>query len=473
LKTRTLRWRLILFSWSLAFGTALLLTVLLHARTRRQLLQQLERNLESRFAEVVIVLQSGQSYPTLQEFLHIETTNAPTYFYDIRDAQGRSVAISENLGGFELPQPAWRPEEDAAAVEFRTVANPVSPRTDRIRLRSQRVRITPPGRDPATVVVQTAVTLGAFEHTMRGTLREALLIAAGGLVGVFFLLWFVTTRALQPVAAITRKASQITATNVRERLPQAGRGDELDELARVLNDMLDRLGGSLRQMEQFSSDAAHQLRTPLTRIRGELDLVLRCDVPGPSRSQLERVQEEIEGMSRLCGRLLLLARLDQQAGNAGVCDERVDLGEMVSEVLEQMTPLAQDRGVGLRRDATAAAIVRGSRPLLVEALLNLLDNAIRITPSGGSVAITLSADGEVQLSVEDSGPGIPPAERERVFQRFYRLPRASPEATDDGYGLGLAIVAGIAKAHGGRVELVEALEGGSVFRLVLPRHPAS
>jgi signal transduction histidine kinase len=266
LKTRTLRWRLILFSWSLAFGTALVLTVLLHVRTRRQLLQQLEKNLEARFAEVVIVLQSGQSYPTLQEFLHIETTNAPTYFYDIRDVQGRALARSENLRGVELPLPAaWRPGEAAAAIEFRTVANPVPPGTDRIRLRSERVRITPAGLEPTTTVIQTAVTLGSFEETMRGTLRDTLLIAGGGLVGVFFLLWFVTTRALRPVAAITRKASQITATNVRERLPEAGRGDELDELARVLNDMLDRLGAALRQMEQFSSDAAHQLRTPLTR----------------------------------------------------------------------------------------------------------------------------------------------------------------------------------------------------------------
>lgn len=481
MKTTTrisLRWRLTLFSWSLAFGIALVLTVLLHLRTQRQYLQALEKTLESRCDEVITVLESRNPHPTIEELFVIETRtrlSPSTYFYNIRDLQGRTVFRSENLGGADLPLPPhWRPGDTAAAIEFRTEPHPISPAVDRIRLRSERVRVAPAGREAATVAIQTAVSLAPHETAVRGTLRDALIVAAGGLAGVFFLLWFVTARSLRPVTAMTRKASQITATNLRERLPLAGRGDELDELARVLNDMLDRLGASLRQMEQFSSDAAHQLRTPLTRIRGELDLILRSDVSDPARGQLERIHEEIERMSRLCGRLLLLARLDQQAGGAGLCDERVDLDELVSEVLEQVTPLAQDREVDMRRGTTAMARVRGSRPLLVEALLNLLDNAIRSTPAGGCVAVSTSADGAaVRLSVEDSGPGIPPAERERVFQRFYRLARSSAGATDEGNGLGLAIVMGIAQAHGGRVEVTEAPEGGSIFCLTLPRHPAA
>ena len=153
--------------------------------------------------------------------------------------------------------------------------------------------------------------------------------------------------------------------------------------------MLDRLGGSLRQMEQFSSGAAHQLRTSLTRLRGDLDLILRSGVADPPRSQLERIQEELERLSRVCARLLLLARLDQQAVHTSLLDEQVDLEEVVDELLEQMTPLARDRGIGLRRGATSTALVRGSRPLLVEALLNLLDNAIHATPQGGSVVVSI------------------------------------------------------------------------------------
>lgn len=469
----SLRWRLVLFSWSLAFGMALVLTVVLQARTRRYLLRELEKNLETRCDEVVTVLQSGATYRTLEGFLHIETLNAPAYLYGVRDVHGQVLVRSENLAGRDLSlPPAWRPGAGDAAVDLRTEPHPSLPQGSRVRLRSARVRLAPSGREPATVVVQTAVSLAPFEAAVRGTLRNAVLVAAGGLAGVFFLLWFVTTRSLLPVAVMTGKASQITATNVRERLPVAGKGDELDELARVLNDMLERLGAALRQMEQFSSDAAHQLRTPLTRIRGELDLVLRGDVPDASRTQLERIREELEHMSRLCGRLLLLARLDQQVGSAGLFDEPVDLDELVSEVLDQMTPVALERGVCLRRGDTSSARARGSRPLLVEALLNLVDNAIRFTPQAGEVTVSTGVSGAcAEVAVADSGPGIPPEERERVFQRFYRLPGGP--AQNEGAGLGLAIVRAIAQAHGGQAELSESSRGGSLFRFVLLRHPAS
>ena len=475
-KRLSLRWRLILLSGSLALGTALILTVHLHLRTQRQLLQQIEKSLEWKCDEVITVLESGAPRPTLEEFLLIETNyrfSPFTYYYQIVDLEGRILVRSKNLGDVELPIPEV--EELASPIHIRTEPHPISPGGERIRLRSERVEITMPGGEPATLVIQTAVTLGSFEATVRRTLRDALLVAACALAAVFFLLWFVTTRSLRPVSEMTRKASQITATNLRERLPLGGKGDELDELAGVLNDMLDRLGGSLRQMEQFSSDAAHQLRTPLTRMRGELDLIMRwSDGSDPPRSQLERIQEELERLSRLCGRLLFLARLDQQARDTSLFDERVDLDEVVSELLEQIAPLAQDSGVTLEGGATSTVWVRGSRPLLVEALLNLLDNAIRSTPEGGRVAVSIQPNGEVvRLSVEDSGPGIPPEERERIFQRFYRIPQNSADLTSEGSGLGLAIVRGIAQAHGGRVEFAEAQRGGSVFHLVLPAQPAS
>jgi signal transduction histidine kinase len=155
--------------------------------------------------------------------------------------------------------------------------------------------------------------------------------------------------------------------------------------------------------------------------------------------------------------------------HTSLLDEQVDLQEVVDELLEQLTPLARDHGIGLRLGATSTALVRGSRPLLVEALLNLLDNAIQATPQGGSVVVSIEATGEgLRLSVEDTGPGVPIEERDRIFQPFYRIPRTSAVVTDDGSGLGLAIVRGIAQAHGGRVEVVDAPAGGSVFRLVFP-----
>ena len=226
-------------------------------------------------------------------------------------------------------------------------------------------------------------------------------------------------------------------------------------------------------MEPLPSDAGHELRTLLTRIRGELDLVLHGDVSDPPRSQLERIQQELELLSRICGRLLLLARLDPSARDASHLDRSVDLEEVVSDLLEQTSPVARDRGVRLRRGASSALHARGSRPLLVEAILNLLDNAIRVTPAGGAVTVSVDDEGgAVRLSVEDGGPGVAPEDRERIFLPFYRIPRTA-EAVEEGRGLGLAIVRAIARAHGGRVELADVLGGGCVFRLVLPAAPRS
>jgi len=477
-KRISLRWKLILFSGSLAFGTALVLSVLLHLRGQRQVLQQLEKTLETKCDEVITLVSSATGESTLADFFIIETAfryTPYTYYYQIGDAQGQILARSQTLGDFELPIPdAWNLPGLGHTVDVRTVPHPISPQDEHIRLRSERIELVIAGRERATRLIQTAVSLGPFESAVRANLRDVILFIASGLTAVFFLLWYVTTRSLRPVSAMTRKASQITASNPRERLPIAGSADELDELASVLNDMLDRLGGSLRQMEHFSSDAAHQLRTPLTRIRGELDLILRSDVTAPLRSQLEIIQGEVERLSRVCARLLLLARLDQQTADASLFNDQIDLDEVVSELLEQVAPLAQDRGIELRRSASSTVRVRGSRPLLVEALLNLLDNAIRYTPKGGSVAVSIDAKSDaVRLAVEDSGSGIPPEERERIFQPFYRIPRTSLGVTDEGSGLGLTIVRGIAKAHGGYVEIVPALTAGSIFRLVLPVHPAT
>jgi heavy metal sensor kinase len=466
-----LRWKLILVAWSLAFGIAVVLTSVLHSRSQHQLLHQFEKTLEWKCDEVITVLQSRESHGMLQEFLDIETSyrSSPhVYFYQILSAHGRMFARSRNLADVELPTPgAW----NESPVHIRIVPDPFLPEGRQILLRSERMELARPDREAESFVIQTAASLVPFESAVQRTLRAALLVAASGLTAVFFLLWFVTAKALRPVSAMTSKASQITAKDLRERIPLAGTSDELDELAKVLNDMLDRIGRSMRQIEQFSSDVAHEFRTPLTRIRGELDLIHRSERSGTLKAQIETVLEEVERLSRLCGRLLFLARIDQEVVDPSLFEEAVDLDEIVSEVLEQITPLALDHGLELRAGATSEVQVRGSRSLLVEALLNLIHNAIRATPDGGTVSVSIDADGGfVRLSVEDDGPGVPHEKRELIFQRFYRIPPPSIGPMDEGVGLGLAIVKAIAHAHGGRVELVNAAGGGSIFRLVLPSH---
>ena len=163
-KRISLRWKLILLSWSLAFGAALALGVPLHLRTQRQLLQQLEKTLETKCDEVITVLERAPAHPTLEDFFLIETKfrfSPYTYFYEIRDAQGRTLARSQTLRDLELPIPeAWKRGDDGSPVLLQTEPNPISPGGGPIRLRSERVQVGMAGREPATLVIQTAVSLG-------------------------------------------------------------------------------------------------------------------------------------------------------------------------------------------------------------------------------------------------------------------------------------------------------------------------
>jgi two-component system OmpR family sensor kinase len=474
----SLRWRLILYGWFLALATALGLSVPVYLAAERKLFDELATILETKCYEVVTVLEAEEQWLALDEFLQIETEHRGTarkYYYQIRDGTGATLARSRNLGAAELPLPRTTAAGGAdGSTQIRTEADPLSPGAGTVLLRSERIRVALPHQDPAPFLIQVAISLGPFDAAMHEDLLETLGVAGASLAAVFLLLWFVTGRALQPVSAMSSKASEITAMSLRERLPVTGGGDELDRLASVLNDMLDRLGASLRQMEQFASGAAHQLRTPITRIRGELELLLREELPDRTRGQLERVQDELERLTRTCGRLLLLARLDQQAAEASLLGERTDLAEVVANLLDYMGPVAEERRITLRKGRTTAASVRGSRHLLSEALLNLVDNAVRYTPEGGTVTVSTDLAGDaVRLSVEDSGQGVPPEERERIFAPFYRIPRAAVGESDSGSGLGLAIVAAIARAHRGSVELAEAPAGGSVFCMVLPAFPVA
>jgi two-component system OmpR family sensor kinase len=273
------------------------------------------------------------------------------------------------------------------------------------------------------------------------------------------------------VAVITRRASTITSTSLRERLPVSGNGDELDELARVFNEMLAGLRRSLEQMEAFTSDAAHQFRTPLTRVRGELDLILRDGTRriDEVRPRLGEMSEELERLARTCSRLLLLARLDRGTIEADLLADEVDLASVVEDLHEQFQPLAAERGVRVRSHHDGETRVRCSRPLVVEALLNLLDNALRASPRGSVVEVSLRrGDGVAILTVADQGRGIPAELREQVFRRFYRH-AAIPD--DGGTGLGLAIVRGIARAHGGDVRVEASRWGGAALVLIFPLRP--
>jgi len=459
----SIRWALVLPPMALATLVAALLVVLQHWRERDQLMRQLERTLATKCEEVHSVLRSGATAEELAAFLEVETRylNSPyEYFYEIADDDGAPLLASTNLHGRRLLPSATNDQGMAL------LAHPHR-EDESVRARRELLDTAIPGWHAARMTV--AVSLDPLEAAVRAGMVESLLVAVAGLAALLLTLWFVVGRTLRRVAAITRHAATITSSNLRERLPTDGRGDELDELTCVFNRMLADLGRAIAQMEAFTSDAAHQLRTPLTRARGALDLVLREreGLSASIRLRVEETREELERLGRTCSRLLLLARLDSGALEQGLLAEEVDLSALVHEVVEQFGPLAAERGVELTWSGCEPLPMRCSRPLLLEALLNLLDNALRVSARGQEIEVSLRSDADAAVvTIADQGPGIPEHAREQVFQRFFRL---APSAGDGGTGLGLAIVRGIARAHGGEVHIEASQWGGAAVRLSLPQ----
>jgi len=449
---------------------AALLVALDHQRDRSTGRRNLENQLFAKVEEVRSALAAGHERLELESFLELETRYQATpyeYFYEIIDDQGRRLLTSRNLGELALGP---RMPLDARGIESGTLAHPRTPgETVLVHGQTLPADVVLLGRPGPTVRV--AVCLAPYEAALATELRHALIAAGSVLALLGAALWIAVGRSLRRVAEITRQASRITSHNLRERLPMRGSGDELDRLSAVLNDMLAGLERSLQQMEDFTSDAAHQLRTPLTRIRGELDLVLASDgadgeLGDETRGRLGQMGQELERLTHTCARLLLLARLDRGALERDLCEDEIDLQATLLDLVEQVEPLALDKEVRVLGPTGAGARVRGSKALVVEAFLNLLDNAIRFTPPGGSVRVELRCQGgRALVAVNDDGPGVPEAERELVFRRFYRSARVTGAG---GTGLGLAIVRGIARAHGGEVWLEHAQTGGASFRVSLP-----
>ena len=302
-------------------------------------------------------------------------------------------------------------------------------------------------------------TLRRFDLIMAAVFPLGLLLAGGG--G-----WLLARRALRPVDQMTQAVQRISSEQLQERLPETGTGDELDRLAGTLNDMLTRLENSFRQIRQFSADASHELQTPLTILKGEIEVALRsARSPEEYQHVLRSSLEEIDRIGRLVGGLLLLARAD--AGVLRLDLQPVDLTELMFETAARLQRLAAEKSVVLHCDLTAPVFISADREHLQRVLLNLVDNAIKYTPAGGSVTLSLQADdSQIRLSVADTGIGLSTAEQEKIFTRFFRSAEAKSQG--GGAGLGLCIAQSIAEAHGGTIEVASTPGQGSTFTLVLP-----
>jgi heavy metal sensor kinase len=455
----SVRTRLTLWYTSLLFAILAVVTAFSYSLLARNLAQDLDQALLN---VATVVRDAGRAFagapePLLRQTLGADFTNE---FLQLREPDGTVRFRSAHLRGDELPLSATaRAAAGRGVPTFETV-------TFR---RRQTVRFVtlPDIRDGRLEqFVQVGVSQRRTEQTLAGYLETVVVIVplGLGLAGVGGAI--MARAALRPVDEMARAARRITAEALRERVAVRGTGDELDRLAETLNSMLARLEETFAGMRRFSADAAHELRTPLTALKGELEVALRAErSPAEYRRALWTCLEEVDALIALAEDLLLMAR--SSAGLDGA-RTRVPLDTLALDAADAGMKQAAGTGVTVRVEALEPLSVEGDERTLRRAVLNLIDNAVKYTPRGGVVTVTVTGAGSrARLSVGDTGPGIRPEEAERIFLPFVRLDEARVRTTG-GAGLGLTIARSIVAAHGGTLTVEPGTGRGATFTIVLP-----
>jgi heavy metal sensor kinase len=319
--------------------------------------------------------------------------------------------------------------------------------------------------------VPVLVRAARSEEPVRRELRELLVIQAFAVPLALALAagggYYLARRALGPVARMVEKARSISAERLGERLPVENPADELGQLAATFNETFRRLDRSFDQLRRFTADASHELRTPLTALRsvGEVGLQERPD-DKLFAEVVGSMLEEVDALTRLVDTLLALSRAD--AGHVRLAREVVELAELARSSVQHLDDLAEEKRQALSVQAAETAEVLGDRLVLRQALINILDNAIKHSPEGTPIQVEVGRNGDRGwIAVSDRGPGVAPEDRERIFERFYRVDKARSRE-QGGAGLGLSLAKWGVESHDGQILLDSELGRGSTFRIVLP-----
>ncbi len=302
----------------------------------------------------------------------------------------------------------------------------------------------------------------AFQRLFVATIGTLFLLAAA--VG-----WFLARRALSGVGGIAAAARKISAGDLETRVPVSGRQDEIDQLAETLNHMLDRIRTLIRGISEMSDNIAHDLKSPVTRIRGLAEITLTTDPSGDGYENMAASTiEECDRLLEMIKAMLFISRAE--AGVREVRSEKVALKALVGDAVSLFETTAADKQLRLGFEASNDAPVKGDARMLQRMIANLLDNAIRYTSTGGRVDVSVATgiDGGARIEFRDTGVGIAAEDRERIFERFYRC---DPSRTESGSGLGLSLARAVARAHGGDISVQSTPGKGSTFSVNLPPRP--
>src|SRR5689334_10668118 len=386
----------------------------------------------------------------------------PNHYVEVIDNTGYPIAWSRNLSGKVFAIPPLTLEQARAR------------RSGVVTIDGLRAAVVPLSADQNFGFAVVAEPLSVIEDGLRQLRRD--FFAGVPLVLLFASVggYFLARKSLAPIASMNSQTQRISAESLSRRLDVTNSRDELGRLATTINDLLARLESSFNEQQRFIADASHELRTPLAVLRGETEVALaKRRTADEYQQSLSLIQEEAERLSRIVEDLFILARQPINAP-ATLLRERVSLNEAVKDCARAAQVLATRKGVRLTTENNSSSIdLNGDKELITRMILNLLDNAVKYTPAGGEISLALTRqNGNAEIVVRDTGIGIPDADRQRIFDRFYRVDKARSRALG-GAGLGLSIVRWIVEVHGGEIHIDSTPGRGSTFTVDLPLKPAS
>lgn len=447
----------LLLIYTTIFTTAFLLVALLVyflpiSRIRAQTDEEL-REIASQITTLKVQGPADMMRLVLPE--NLTNFKTASIFMIVVNAEGNIVARSGNMLGVDLIL-------DPRGFADEPVFNMSQQQNSMLRVLTVPVYVEEGGGRTLLGYFQIARLLDTYDEFNR-SLIIALLIGFGAATASLFLAVWMTPTLFKPLDDIATVARQIIRTgDLSRRVPDTGRNDEFGDLTRALNQSLEQIERMFQTQQRLLADVSHELRTPLTTIRGNLDLMRHMGVADPE--SMDVIQDELERMTRLIGDLLLLARAD--SGGLPVECKPVELDNVLFDVYRQVSRL--ENKVNVMVGEIDQATVLGDQDRLKQLLLILLDNAIKYTPDGGKVTLSLrQVDGCAEVSVTDTGMGIPAKDIPYIFDRFYRVEKARTRA-QGGAGLGLAIAKWIVQTHGGTVTVNSQVGEGTCFTVRLP-----
>jgi heavy metal sensor kinase len=432
-------------------------------RFRRNLLRETDRMLVDEAREIVSEVRKEPQATALPLQEYEKAVSLRKYYriaFQVTDRTGTPLYTSSLLRGFAFP-----------GKSFADLL-PDQPVTENVRVHGRgspfRVCTYAHGKQGETLyVVQIATYLRRMEKNIRN-FREVLFIAFllaflfGSLGG-----WFLSRRSLRPIGRLTRTTTRITAACLNERLPLRDSGDELDCLAMTINQMIARLEASFQRLTQFTGDAAHELRTPVAALRGEAEVLLsRTRTAEEYREALSNSLERLDFLTKLINDLLFLSQADE--GKDATQFETVNLTHTLHELWEAFGVVAEQKNIRFEFQGPSQALISGDRTRLTQLFSNLMDNAIKYTPAGGSIALSLTLDaGRAITTLQDTGIGIPAEDLPLLFDRFYRVDK-SRSRESGGTGLGLSICQQIVRTHHGTIQVKSTPNKGTTVIVTLP-----